>query len=154
MLYPCRRYYEELTAGDGSGLESRLVTVRLENTALSEKVLELESQLLLERKEIDQLKRNLNEAVGKEEVQPWEVPEPTTTQEPSGLSEEEGTRLKDEILRLEDKIEMLQEQIRNKEQVCRKLEGKIETVQADVKREKKEKEKLQKEFQVTILMVE
>lgn len=154
MLYLYRRYYEELTAGDGSGLESKLVTVRLENTALSEKVLELESQLILERKEIDQLKRNLNEVVGKEEVQPWEVPEPTPTQDTSGFSEEEGTRLKEEIFRLEDKVEMLQEQIRNKEQVCRKLEGKIETVQADVKREKKEKEKLQNEFQVTILVVE
>ena len=105
------------------------------------------------RKEIDQLKRSLNEAAGKEEVQPWEIPEPTHIEDPSGLSEEEGTRLKDEIFRLEDKVEMLQEQIRDKEQVCRKLEGKIETVQADVKREKKEKEKLQNEFQVPIVVV-
>ncbi|KAI6645885.1 hypothetical protein LOD99_13143 [Oopsacas minuta] len=142
-----KRYYEELTAGDGSGLESKLANLKIDNTTLSEKILELESQLTLEKKETAQLKRDLTDASAKEEFQPWEVPDHKPSQENTGLTEEEGTRLKSEILRLDDKVEILQEQVRNKELVCRKLEGKIESVQADVKREKKEKEKIQNEFQ-------
>ena len=144
-----RRYYEDLTAGDGKGQESKLAGLRRESSALSERILELESELTLERKEKAQLKRELNEASAKQEYQPWEVPDQIPVEDTGGMGEEEGIQLRGEIVRLEEKIEHLQEEVRDKELMCRKLEGKIESVQADVKKERKEKDKIQNEFQVS-----
>ena len=94
------------------------------------------------------LKRDLNEVSAKQEYPPWEVPDQTPPEDTGGLTEEEGRQLRGEITQLEDKIEFLQEEVRDKEMMCSKLEGKIESVQADFKRERKEKDKIQNEFQV------
>ena len=147
-MFVHRRYYEELTAGDGKGQESKLTALRRESGALSGRILELESELILEKKETAKLKRELNDVSAKEEYQPWEVPDQTPSEDTGGLTEEEGRQLRGEIVRLEDKIELLEEEARDKELVCKKLEGKLESVQADVKRERKEKDKIQNEFQV------